>query len=305
MRTFEGRAMGSPLRLSLPETAHAEAGWREVLDEFELSEEAMSRFRETSELTRLNRRAGKCESVVVSGRLRIALAAAERARRMTEGRFEPRVLVTLDRIGYRGAPFPRVEAMRDSRWSGAVVRRTGRAGLIIDHPIDLGGIGKGLAVRWATHRLERLGLSDFLLEAGGDLVTRGAAPDAGEWTIGIEDPFGGPDPKAVIALGTAGAAVATSSIRVHQWHSDGRLVHHLIDPVTGEPGGAGLQAVTVAGPDPAWAEVWSKSLFLRGAHAIGHEARSRGLAAWWVDDSGTLGMTPAARPMTAWVAGEG
>jgi len=305
MRTFEGRAMGSPLRLSVPATTDAEAGWRAVLDEFELSEEAMSRFRETSELTRLNRLAGKTENVVVSGRLRMALAAAERARRVTGGRFEPRVLTALDRVGYRGARLPWAAATPRSRWSGAVVRRSGCAGLTIDHPIDLGGIGKGLAVRWATRRLERLGLSNFLLEAGGDLMTRGAAPNAGEWKIGIEDPFGAPDPKAVIAMDPAGAAVATSSIRVHQWRSDGRLVHHLIDPATGAPGGAGLQAVTVAGPDAAWAEVWSKSLFLGGADAIGDEARSRGLAAWWVDDSGTLGMTPAARPMTAWVAGEG
>jgi len=32
---------------------------------------------------------------------------------------------------------------------------------------------------------------------------------------------------------------------------DGRRVHHLLDPRTGEPGGDGLVAVTVAAPDPA------------------------------------------------------
>jgi thiamine biosynthesis lipoprotein len=240
---------------------------------------------------------------VLSGRLRIALAAAERARRLTDGRFEPRVLVALDRVGYRGAPLPEVDG-RPERRSGAVVRRTGRVSVVIDDPIDLGGIGKGLAVRWASRRLEQLGWSDFLLEAGGDLVAHGAPSDSGTWLVGIEDPSGRPEPLAAIAVGPAGGAVATSSIRVHQWRTDGRLVHHLIDPATGEPGGVGLQSVTVAGPDPAWSEVWSKSLFLCGAEGIADEARSRALAAWWVDDAGTLGMTPAARPMTAWVAGE-
>ena len=47
-------------------------------------------------------------------------------------------------------------------------------------------------------------------------------------------------------------------------------------------------------PDPAWAEVWSKVLFLGGRRAIANEARSRGLAAWWVADDGSLEMTPAA-----------
>lgn len=81
-------------------------------------------------------------------------------------------------------------------------------------------------------------------------------------------------------------------------------VHHLIDPATGEPAGAGLLAVTVLWPDPAWAEVWSKTLFLAGKDGIAVEARRRGLAAWWSDSSGRLEMTPAARMLTTWVRDE-
>ena len=78
---------------------------------------------------------------------------------------------------------------------------------------------------------------------------------------------------AIIAVD--GGAVCTSSIAVHAWTAaNGRPVHHLVDPRTGEPGGAGLVSVTVAGPDPAWAEVWSKTLFLAGAAGIGPK-RSR------------------------------
>jgi thiamine biosynthesis lipoprotein len=73
-----------------------------------------------------------------------------------------------------------------------------------------------------------------------------------------------------------------------------------VDPRTGEPGRTGLIAVTVAWPDPAWAEVWSKALFLAGREAIGDEARRRGLPAWWVDDGGRLGMTPDGRMRTVW-----
>ena len=114
---------------------------------------------------------------------------------------------------------------------------------------------------------------------------------------------GGTSPVAVVALHDGGA-VATSSVRRLRWERDGRVVHHLIDPRTGEPGGDGLLAVTVAGPDPAWAEVWSKALFLEGRRGIGALARARGLAAWWVAPDGTLEMTPAGRVRTAWVAAE-
>jgi thiamine biosynthesis lipoprotein len=305
LQRHESRAMGSPLRLTLAASDGDEA-WTAVRDEFERAEVAMSRFRATSELTRLNATAGSGRLLVVSGRLRAALAAAERARRVTGGRFDPRVLDDLERLGYRGAALAAAEpGVTPRELSGtAAIRRAGRWQIGLDRAIDLGGIGKGLTLRWAAARLERLGLTDFLLDAGGDIVARGVPPDAGAWTIAIEDPLGRGPALAAIAVPPTGGAVATSSVRVHRWQVDGRTVHHLLDPATGEPATTGLLAVTVAGSDPAWSEVWSKTLFLAGADAIAGEARGRGLAAWWVDVDGTLAMTPAARVRTAWVAAE-
>ncbi len=288
---------------------------RSSSDEFEATEQALSRFRESSDLTTVNRAAGTGELRRVDRRLASALAAADRAGRVTDGRFDARVLVDLERLGYTGA------ALRaaGSTVRGAAARPEGEAPprwltidprtdmLAIAAPVDLGGIGKGLALRWAWRRILRGGLVDrlggALLEAGGDLVAGGTAPQPGPWVIGLEDPTGGDRPLATIDV--EAGAVATSSTLVHRWTGDdGRPVHHLIDPGTGEPGGAGLLAVTVAGPDPAWAEVWSKSLFLSGHASIASLARTRGLAAWWVDDEGRLEMTPAARARTGWVAAE-
>lgn len=149
----------------------------------------------------------------------------------------------------------------------------------------------------------------MLLEAGGDIVADGAGADGGPWLIGIEDPLDRaaerPDDPVgavnVAVVAVAGGAICTSSVAVHRWQDPaGRSVHHLVDPRTGEPGGEGLLCVTVAGPDPAWAEVWSKTLFLEGARGVGPAARRHGLAAWWVTETGDLGMTPAARLQTVW-----
>ena len=116
---FTGRAMGSPLRLTLGgppagplevPNAAAAAAWSTVVHEFEAAEAAMSRFRDESELTRLNRTAGTGTAMAVSTRLRRALVAADRARRITGGRFDPRVLTDLDRLGYRGASLNGAEA---------------------------------------------------------------------------------------------------------------------------------------------------------------------------------------------------
>ena len=114
---------------------------------------------------------------------------------------------------------------------------------------------------------------------------------------------GTPDAEPVAVVLVEDGAVATSSVRVRHWVApDGRAVHHLVDPRTREPARTGLLAVTVAGPDPAWAEVWTKALFLAGRAAIADEARARDLAAWWVTDEGRLGMSPAARGRSLWVA---
>jgi thiamine biosynthesis lipoprotein len=297
-----GRALASPLRLTVagdPGNAAMDRAWDEILTEFDSVDLAMSRFREDSELTRLNREASLAGP---SRRLVKAIAAADRAGRFTGGRFDARIVADLERLGAQGVP--QTGAWQPSMASSRLVRRDPQRGEIaLLAPLDLGGIGKGLALRWAARRAAAVLDLGFLLEAGGDIASRGLFGDA-RWSIGIEDPAGGAEPVAVCVL-QPNQAIATSSTRIGRWvDGDGRSVHHLIDPSTGLPGGDGLVAVTVAGSDPAWAEVWTKALFLEGASAIGAAARRRGLAAWWIDEAGDLSMTPAARQQTSWVRAE-
>lgn len=310
VRTFERRVMASPLRMTLvlPQGSPAssidpDAAWAAVSEEFDAVDLALSRFRDDSEVTALNRLA-RGSPVPVGHRLYGGLALAQRAWRQTGGAFDPRVLADLERLGHRGAPIG--DGRPGPLSSGPWLRRNPCTWTVaIDSPVDLGGIGKGLAVRWAMGRLARTVGVPFgpgfgaLIDAGGDLAAAGLSPDGESWSVGIEDPHGGED--SLVVVGLSRGAVCTSSIRLGRWKDpSGRLVHHLIDPVTGEPGGMGLMAVTVAASDPAWAEIWSKTLFLAGPGAIGGLARARGLAAWWLGDDGELSMTPGARQMTIW-----
>lgn len=327
LASFWGRALGSSLNLTVripgcppgpapcspagsappsePDLAQAaaERAWAEVLAEFDAVDAALSRFRDDSELTGLNRLAGSGTVVAVSRRTRIALAAIDRAWRITDHRFDAGVLGALERIGEHGAELDRQAPARP-----AVDPAERRFHVHVPPvPVDMGGIGKGLALRWAAERAHAVLTEDtgLLLDAGGDIIGCGIAPPDG-WKVGIEDPAADTseaDPVVVVRLDVG--AVATSSVRVRNWIGpDGQPVHHLVDPRTGEPARSGLIAVTVAAPDPAWAEVWSKALFLVGRDGIADEARARGIAAWWVDDRGRLGMTPEARVRTAWAAEE-
>ena len=178
----------------------------------------------------------------------------------TAGRFDARVLADLERLGSIGRGPVRAGA---SGTPGRRARRrpgTGRSrrspldptpagcgstagapGSSSAAPVDLGGIGKGLALRWAW-RGAPPGRS-------GRGSARCSRPAATSWSAdrartadrgrsAIEDPR--PDGEHVAVLAIADGAVATSSVVVNRWRApDGRLVHHLIDPATGEPGGHG------------------------------------------------------------------
>jgi thiamine biosynthesis lipoprotein len=288
------------LRLQVYGTTVAAAGdaWVAVLAEFAAVDAALSRHRDDSELTALNRLAGSGRTRQLGRRLYVAVAAADRARRLTDGRFDARVLADLERLGDHGAPLDAAQ----HRATGSSFQRVPRARAVtLDRAHDLGGIGKGLALRWAADAATKvLGLGiGFLLEAGGDITVRNMPVDQAAWAIAIEDPGSEGSPVAVVTI--TGGAICTSSIARRHWQTeDGRAAHHLIDPRSGEPGGDGLRAVTVAATDPAWAEVWSKALFLEGRVRIAEAARGRGLAAWWIDVDRTLAMTPAARVRTIW-----
>lgn len=289
--------MASPLTIWPVDTPAATAV-ATAADIFAATEAQCTRFRVDSALMRLNGRPG--EWMVMPALAYTALVTAQRAWRRTGGRFDPRVLDVLVDLGYgEGPPGRRPAGLRPAVAGQAFLERGPRRREVrlLDGPLDLGGIGKGLAVRWAADCMARQS-ANFLINAGGDCYCAGAGPDGGGWRVGVEDPLGRDPFRAVLAV--RDRAVCTSSVRRRTWLRDGQQVHHLIDPRTRAPSRGGLLAVTVVGPDPGWAEVWSKALFIEGAAGIRALADRHGLAAIWVDAAGTLMWNGRLQPYLAW-----
>ena len=303
LHRFAGRCMGSRLVLNVAGTSarEAELAWVLASTDMAVTDGTLSRFRADSDLSRLNANAGSGSAHAVDRRIRVMLTLARRAQRQTSGRFDPRTVQVLEDLGERAqVPFAstrRQPVAGDTTW----LCRLGRHRVAVAAPIDSGGIGKGLGLRWAmaAARAGVPGATGLLLEAGGDVFGIGRPVGSAPWQIGIEDPSDPGKELAVIALHSG--AIATSSIAVRAWTApDDHPAHHLIDPRTWQPARSGLRAVTVAHRDPAWAEIWSKALFVGGASTIGPEARARGMAAWWVEGDGSFHLTPAAREITVW-----
>ncbi|UQX87384.1 FAD:protein FMN transferase [Jatrophihabitans telluris] len=306
-------AMASRISVQLPTSSPDPAGaCSEVEEIFSDVERRCSRFDPDSDLSRLNRHPG--EWVVVSATCFEAVHEAFLAHRATGGRFDPRVLTSLLAIGYnRSFAFTHKPERTDPVTVDLSATATAASGWAPDfdpdgsairlgsHPIDLGGIGKGFALRRARQALVRRRAAEsdwFLVEAGGDCVLGGDGPSGAGWSVGVEDPHGGADPSAVLRLSET--SCATSSVRHRSWRAGDRPVHHIIDPGTGAPSRGGVLSVTVVDPDPARAEVTSKTLFLAGRSGIAAAAESVGRPAVWVDEAGVVAANSAAATVLTW-----
>jgi thiamine biosynthesis lipoprotein len=293
LATQTADAMGSPLRLTVP-VCEMRIAWPLVRGIFASTEHDLTRFDASGPLSVLNRASGSPRFTTVSPGLMSALITAHRAHRLSDGLFDPRIIGALESAGESaGIDLPSSPTLLrpGERW---LQLRHRRMAADLAAPVDLGGIGKGLALRQAARALHAWGITTFLIEAGGDLVAGGPPGNEAGWRIALRDPAAR-DPIAVIELHDT--ALATSSTARRRWASpDGSIAHHLIDPRTLKPAVSRLRCVTVLASDPAWAEVRAKVELIRGDL----DGLVRGASVWWLTNDGKLGMTRAAEARTVW-----
>jgi thiamine biosynthesis lipoprotein len=119
---------------------------------------------------------------------------------------------------------------------------------------DPSALVKGWAVQVMADRMVAAGLTDFCINAGGDVATRGLANGA-PWRIGIRHPHDGQVLAAVVHAAD-GLAVATSGA-----YERG---DHIVDPVSGRAP-TGVLSVTVTGPDLGTADAYATAAFAMGS----------------------------------------
>ena len=249
---------------------------RDGQQHIERLEARWSRFRPSSDVARLNARAG--EAVYVHPDTVTLVMTAVDAWRRTAGRYDPTVHDSLVAAGY-DRTFD--DVLLDAPTVAAALPAPGCGGILIDaddgvvrlpHDVhcDFGGIGKGLAADLVVEELLARGAAGALVNIGGDVRASGRAPDQDPWTIEVEDPFVTSRAAGLIALAVGGdVAVATSSILGRRWRRGGSDVHHLLDPRSGRPLDAGLVAATVIASRGWLADVATKVVLDGGSWPAG------------------------------------
>jgi thiamine biosynthesis lipoprotein len=231
-------------------------------------DEACSRFRPDSELRRAGRSGGR--PVRVSPILAELVAAGLRAARDTDGDVDPTVGNVLNGLGY-DRDFDQIAGKRLAPgvtvYPAADWRQVRLRGHELTVPtgtrLDLGATAKAWAADRSARLVARRCRVGVLVALGGDIATAGPAPEGG-WQILVQDRPG--EPRATITL-PAGGAVATSSTISRQWRRGDQVMHHIVDPRTGQPARRVWRTASVAAFDCVRANTLSTAALVRGQSA--------------------------------------
>jgi thiamine biosynthesis lipoprotein len=269
----------------------AEMAVKEILEDVD---EAYSRFREDSELNRVNASGGR--TVNVSPLLATAITTALRAASMTQGAVDPTIGTAIKVAGYDD-DFARIAAdrgplrLRSFKVPGWQVVRVDRAAQRVFLPagveLDLGSTGKALAADLAAQAADAaITTGGVLVSLGGDIAVAGTPPEGGWRVLIAEDSATPPDGDGqVICVGSGG--VATSSTTVRRWTRGAAVLHHIIDPNTGLPTTGPWRTVTVVAGTCVDANIAATAAIVQGDAAVDWLLAHR-LPARLVENDGTI-----------------
>lgn len=142
--------------------------------------------------------------------------------------------------------------------------------LIKQHPqtmLDCSAIAKGYGCDRVARMLESYGVKDYMVEIGGEVVSKGKNNKSKQWSIGISKPTD--DKSGTInelqeILHISGKSVATSGNYRNYRYEDGRKLSHTIDPRTGYPVAHTLLSATVIANDCATADAYATAFMVIG-----------------------------------------
>jgi len=256
------------------------------LDQIEM---LASTYRDSSEISKFNLSVST-DWIAVPDELCAMVSAAAKIGRETGGAFDITVGPLVDLWGFGPGPMRNEPPLdRDIETARGYV---GYSKLGIDcklgalrkpvaaMTINLSGWAKGYAVDQLAELLESAGLSNFLVEVGGEIKVRGHNAENRRFAIAIESPSRNTkDDLAIIHVSDSG--LATSGGYRNFFEFEGNAYSHTIDPRTGRPVQHKLSAVTVVHTSTAYADAVATALLVLGPEEGMALANKFGIAAYF------------------------
>ncbi len=269
-----GHAMGTVFTIYLyaQEQGSAAIAFEAAFEEIERLEEALSNYRPSSELSRINRLAAQHAVTTDPEVFGLIKASLEFSRRSC-GAFDVTVGALMRAWGFfRGeGRYPTDDELRLARvnvgWEKVQLDAAARtvhfaaAGL----ELDLGAIGKGYAVDCVVKVLREAGVVAALVDAGAStLYAMDAPPGKAGWTVHVPSPLD--RSQTVSAVTLRDASLSTSGSYEKFFQLSGQRYCHVMDPREGTPVQGILQTTLIA-HDATTTDAVSNAMFVMGEEA--------------------------------------
>ena len=246
----------------------------------------MSMFNSKSELSRVNRG----EKVAVNDMFAAVFTLSERVSETTNGAFDATVapLVNAWGFGFKKGELPsrsQVDSIKAFIGYGKA-RLVGRTVEKADPRVmlDFGAVAKGYGCDIVARLLSSHGVSNYMVEIGGEVVAKGVNPKSVPWRIGVAEPVEdstAADHSVKTVVEVSDKAMATSGNYRNFYYRDGRKYSHTIDPVSGYPVQHSVLSATVTAPDCATADAYATAFMVMGLDRAKEVlARDKRLAAY-------------------------
>ncbi len=269
--TVDGFTQGSTYHIVYhdPQGRDLRSSIEELLEDFDNS---MSVYNPSSLLTRLNE---NDTSARPDRWIAECLAIARRISDDTRGAFDVtlRPLIAAYRIGTEETPHllsqREIDSIRVFTGYGKVKIEEGH--LVKTDPrlaLDFNAIAQGYSSDLVGELFDSLGIRDYMVEIGGEILCRGESPRGGDWRIGIDRPVEGnmvpgEDLQTILRLTDAGL-VTSGNYRKFAFDENGNKVTHTIDPKTLRPTVHNLLSATIIAPTSAIADGYATACMVLG-----------------------------------------
>lgn len=138
-----------------------------------------------------------------------------------------------------------------------------------EHPgteLDFNAIAQGYSVDLLAQMMQRLGIQNYLIDVGGEVIAHGQKADGTPWRVGIERPaenkYSAPEIETAIEL--RDLSVVTSGSYRKYYEKDGTKYSHTIDPDTGRPVQHSLLSASVVDSASWRADALATALMVMG-----------------------------------------
>lgn len=253
-RRCEGVVWGTTFHITYSSNAVLDDSIRAIMREVD---ESLSAYNESSLVSRINR----CETDVTDSMFRNVFMESLRINKISGGRFDPTIAPLSKLWGFDTKEAVKRQPSRERLDSvmhlvGIADCRLAGEGRVVKKDslttFNFSAIAKGYGCDLIGQMLSRNGVTDYMVEIGGEIVVRGKNSRGSDWRIMIDAPVNSADSivhdgMAVIEIDSC--AVATSGNYRNYKILDGEVVGHTMNPFTGLPAKSDILSVTILAPE--------------------------------------------------------